>query len=89
MPDSGPCHACPRATGVLTAPTGLSHTCPPEEWRVCNVLYRWSKAGTAPGPKPRSRSYRRGWPLPRKARIAVRLFRRSWGAIGTLPQMGE
>ena len=47
MPDDlGPCHACPRATGVMAAPTGPYHTCPPDEWRVCNVLYRANMPAT-------------------------------------------
>ena len=43
----GPRYTCPRATGVLAAPTGLYHVCAPEEWRVCNSLCRASKAATA------------------------------------------
>lgn len=47
--DLGPCQTCPRATGVLAAPTGLYHTCPPDEWQVCNVLYRASMPAATDG----------------------------------------
>jgi hypothetical protein len=77
MLDAGPCRTCPRAAGILISPSGLAHTCAPEEWGVCNVLHRWSKTATATGLEPRSRNHRRGWRLVRKTRIAVQLFRRS------------
>lgn len=46
MLDPGPCHTCPLATGILFTPTGLHHTCKPEDWRFCNLLYRTSKSAT-------------------------------------------
>jgi hypothetical protein len=64
MPDDlGPCQTCPRATGVLMAPTGLYHICQPEEWQVCNVLYHASKAVTGAALKTRRRSRHLGWAL--------------------------
>jgi hypothetical protein len=59
----GPRYTCPRATGVLAAPTGLYHVCAPEEWRVCNSLCRASKAATAAGREMRRESRRHEWAL--------------------------
>jgi hypothetical protein len=75
MLDPGPCHTCPLATGILFTPTGLHHTCKPEDWRLCNLLYRTSKGATQA--EMRHRSLRRGWAAVRKTLTLVQLFRRS------------
>ncbi len=76
MLDPGPCQTCPRATGTLLTPTGVYHTCPPEEWRVCKALYRASKATAATGLEMRRKSHRREWALVRKSRSITQLVRR-------------
>jgi hypothetical protein len=75
MLDSGPCHACPLATGILATPTGVHRTCKPEHWQLCNLLYCASKAETEPETR-RSRVYR-GRNLVRKTRTVAQLFARS------------
>lgn len=75
MLDPGPCHTCPLATGILVTPNGVHRTCNPEDWQLCNLLYRTSK--TASGADRRHRSLRRGWAVMRKTGTLVRFFRRS------------
>jgi len=66
MLDAGPCRTCPRAAGILVTPTGLTHTCTPEEWRVCTVPLEQNRH--CHGQEPQSRNHHREWPLARKTR---------------------
>jgi hypothetical protein len=68
MPETGSCQTCPRAIGVLVTPTGLTHACAPEEWRVCNVLSRAGKNATATGQEMRTG----------RATSPLALLRRRW-----------
>lgn len=74
MLDSGPCHTCPLATGILLTPNGAHHACKPEDWSLCNLLYLTSKATQI---EKRHRRFPSGWAIVRKTRTVVRLFRRS------------
>ena len=75
MLDPGPCHSCPLATGILITPTGVHHTCKPEDWRICDLLYHSSKAATESD--IRRRHFHRGRALVQKTRNVVQLFRRA------------
>ena len=75
MLDPGPCHTCPLATGILITPTGVHHTCKPEDWRLCDLLYHASKAVAEPEIRPRR--FPHGGALARKTRTVVQLFRRA------------
>jgi hypothetical protein len=75
MLDPGPCHTCPLATGLLATPSGVHHTCKPEDWRLCDLFYRASKARTEP--EIRRRRFHRGRALVQKTRTVIQLFQRS------------
>ncbi len=73
MLDPGPCQTCPLATGIFVTPNGVHHTCNPEDWAMCDLLYRTSQAVAAAEMRSR-RSYAQ-WAACKTRRV-VRLFRR-------------
>ena len=75
MLDTGPCHTCPIAVGILVSPSGVHRTCKPEDWRLCGLLYQASKAATEP--EVRRRRFHRGRALVQKTRTIVHLLQRS------------
>ena len=75
MLDPGPCHTCPLATGIFVTPNGVHHTCKPENWQICDLLYRTSKAATEA--ERRHRGLLRGWALVRTTRTIARFVERS------------
>jgi hypothetical protein len=38
--DSGPCHTCQHAAGILATSTGLYRICSPDQWGDCEALRR-------------------------------------------------
>ncbi len=76
--DSGSCHTCQNAIGIMVTSTGLYRACSPENWRNCNALHRSSRRVAENASIVRQTRGRPVRTLLRKTRAVARLVRQSF-----------
>ena len=75
--ESGPCYACPNATGILITAVGAYHTCSPENWRNCSAVHVCAVTAKVPDVRING-AHRRVGIILRTRRNVVRLLRQSF-----------